>query len=380
MAEIPAPLSPSKRLLLGPGPSEVSPAVLRAMSAPPLGHLDPEFLRIMDEVSGMLRTVLGTQNRLTLPMSGTGSAGMEALFANLLERGDRALIGVNGVFGTRMAEVARRCGAEVVEIAAEWGSVFSPDDFRKAAAGEKFDVIALVHAETSTGAAQPLAGFREVADELGALFLLDAVTSLAGMPIELDEFGVDAVYSGTQKCLSCPPGLAPVSFSARAEAKLAARKQKVQSWYLDLGLIASYWGEERAYHHTAPINQVYAIHEALRLTLEEGLAARYARHAENGQAFAAGIEALGLKLIVPAEHRLAQLTSVLLPDAVDDARARRFLLDEFGIEIGGGLGPFAGKAWRIGLMGHGSTRANVELCLHAIGAALREQGLTPPLA
>lgn len=364
---------------MGPGPSEVSPAVLRAMSAPPLGHLDPEFLRIMDEVSGMLREAFGTKNRLTLPMSGTGSAGMETLFANLIEPGDRALVGVNGVFGTRMAEVARRCGAEVVELAADWGTGFSPDDLLRAANGQSFDVLAVVHAETSTGAAQSLEGLREAADEMGALLLLDAVTSLAGMPIELDHFGVDAAYSGTQKCLSCPPGLAPVSFSERAEAKLAARTQPVQSWYLDLGLIANYWGENRAYHHTAPINQIYAIHEALRLTLEEGLQARYQRHAENGRAFAAGVEALGLQLIVDEAHRLPQLTAIHLPDSVDDARARAFLLHEFGIEIGGGLGPFAGKAWRVGLMGHGSTRANVELCLHAMGAALREQGLTPPL-
>lgn len=377
MTQIPAPLVPSKRLLMGPGPSEVAPSVLRIMSAPTLGHLDPEFLQVMDEISAMLRVVFGTENRLTMPMSGTGSAGMETLFVNLLQPGSRALIGVNGVFGTRMAEVAKRCGAEVVTVEAEWGSAFSPNDFAAVANGQKFDVLALVHAETSTGVAQNLEGFREVADACGALLLVDCVTSLGGMPVELDRFGVDAAYSGTQKCLSCPPGLAPVSFSARAEAVMAARTTPAQSWYLDLGLIAKYWGGERAYHHTAPINQLYGLHEALRLTLEEGLVARYARHANNGQLLAAGLEALGLSLWVQPEDRLAQLTSVRLPEGFDDARGRRYLLQEFGIEVGGGLGPMAGKVWRIGLMGYGSTQSNIELCLTAIRAALNEQGLAP---
>lgn len=379
MALIPAPLVPSKRLLMGPGPSEVAPSVLRVMSAPTLGHLDPEFLQVMDEISAMLRVVFGTKNRLTMPMSGTGSAGMETLFVNLLQPGSRALIGVNGVFGTRMAEVAKRCGAEVVTVQTDWGEVFSPDDFRSAAQGGKFDVLAIVHAETSTGAAQPLEGFREVADSCGALLLADCVTSLAGMPVELDRFGIDAAYSGTQKCLSCPPGLAPVSFSERAEEVMANRQAPSQSWYLDLGLIAKYWGGERAYHHTAPINQLYGLHEALRLTLEEGLDARFARHAANGQTLAQGLEAFGLSLWVDPQHRLAQLTSVRLPEGFDDARGRSFLLNEFGIEVGGGLGPMAGKVWRIGLMGYGSTRSNVEQCLTAIRAALAEQSVTPPV-
>lgn len=378
--QVPAPLVPSKRLLMGPGPSEVAPSVLRVMSAPTLGHLDPEFLRVMDEIADMLRVVFGTENRLTMPMSGTGSAGMETLFVNLLQPGSRALIGVNGVFGTRMAEVARRCGAEVVTVEAEWGRVFSPEDFAAAAQDQHFDVMALVQAETSTGAAQPLDGMRAVADRCGALLLADCVTSLGGMPVELDRFGVDAAYSGTQKCLSCPPGLAPVSFSARAEAVMADRAQPAQSWYLDLGLIAKYWGGERAYHHTAPINQLYGLHEALRLALEEGLEARYARHAAHGQVLAAGLESMGLSLWVEPEHRLAQLTSVRLPDGFDDARGRRFLLEEFGIEVGGGLGPMAGKVWRIGLMGYGSQRSNVELCLRGIAAALDEQGVRIPAA
>jgi alanine-glyoxylate transaminase / serine-glyoxylate transaminase / serine-pyruvate transaminase len=378
MIQIPAPLVPSKRLLMGPGPSEVAPSVLRVMGAPTLGHLDPEFLQVMDEISAMLRVVFGTENRLTMPMSGTGSAGMETLFVNLLQAGSRALIGVNGVFGARMAEVAKRCGAEVVTVKADWGTAFSPTDFVAAAQGEKFDVLALVHAETSTGVAQDLDGFREAADACGALLLVDCVTSLGGMPVELDRYGVDAAYSGTQKCLSCPPGLAPVSFSARAEAVMAARRTPSQSWYLDLGLIAKYWGGERAYHHTAPINQLYGLHEALRLVLEEGLEARYARHSKNGQSLAAGLEALGLLLWVQAEDRLAQLTSVRLPGGFDDARGRRYLLNEFSMEVGGGLGPMAGKVWRIGLMGYGSTLPNVELCLTAIRAALTEQGITPP--
>lgn len=375
MTTIPSPLVPSKRLLMGPGPSEVAPSVLRALAAPTLGHLDPEFLRVMDEISEMLRVVFGTENRLTMPMSGTGSAGMETIFVNLLQPGSRALIGVNGVFGTRMAEVARRCGAEVVTVEKEWGQVFSPEDFTLAAGGSSFDVLALVHAETSTGAAQPLDGMREAADACGALLLADCVTSLGGMPVELDRFGVDAAYSGTQKCLSCPPGLAPVSFSARAEEVMAKREQPAQSWYLDLGLIAKYWGGERAYHHTAPINQLYGLHEALRLALEEGLEARYQRHVEHGKALAAGVEAMGLSLWVDASCRLPQLTSVRLPDGFDDARGRRFLLEEFGIEVGGGLGPMAGKVWRIGLMGYGSQRANIELCLTAMRAALAEQGM-----
>ncbi|MCH2100512.1 MAG: alanine--glyoxylate aminotransferase family protein [Planctomycetes bacterium] len=348
------------------------------MSAPTLGHLDPEFLQVMDEIADMLRVIFGTKNRLTMPMSGTGSAGMETLFVNLLQPGARVLIGVNGVFGTRMAEVARRCGAEVITAETEWGRVFSPEDLAAKTRGQRFDVIALVHAETSTGAAQPLEGMRAVADTCGALLLTDCVTSLGGMPVELDHYGVDAAYSGTQKCLSCPPGLAPVSLSARAEAVMAKRNQPVQSWYLDLGLIAKYWGGERAYHHTAPVNQLYGLHEALRLVLEEGLEARYARHAENGQALERGLQTLGLSLWVEVEHRLTQLTSVRLPKGFDDMRGRHFLLENFGIEVGGGLGPMAGQVWRIGLMGHGSQRSNVELCLRGVAASMAEQGLPVP--
>ncbi|MBC8328127.1 MAG: alanine--glyoxylate aminotransferase family protein [Planctomycetes bacterium] len=370
MSALPPPLDPPRRTLLGPGPSEVAPSVLLAMAKPTLGHLDPRFLEIMDQIGDMLRALFGTANPLTLPMSGTGSAGMETVMVNLLQPGDRALVGVNGVFGARMAEVARRCGAEVVELTGEWGRALAPEDFRAAAAAGRFQVMALVHAETSTGVLQPMDGMRTVADECGALLVADCVTSLGGTPVQLDAWGVDAAYSGSQKCLSCPPGLAPVSFSPRAVETLRGRRVPVQSWYLDLNLIASYWGGERAYHHTAPVNMLYALHEAARLALTEGLEARAARHFRHGRALAAGLEALGLSLRVPEAERLPQLTAVSIPDGLADVPARRFLLDEFGVEIGGGLGPMKGDTWRIGLMGAGCTRANVALCLAGIAAAL----------
>lgn len=355
---------------MGPGPSDVDPRVLEAMSRPTLGHLDPAFLTIMDQVADMLRTVFGTANRLTLPMSGTGSAGMETVFANLLEPGDRALVGVNGVFGTRMAEVARRCGAEVVTVERPWGEAFTPDDFRQAAAASSFRLMALVHAETSTGVLQSFAGMRAVADQIGALLVADTVTSVGGVPVALDAWGIDAAYSGTQKCLSCPPGLAPVSLGPRAWQRLEQRRRPVQSWYLDLGLIASYWGGNRAYHHTAPIHMIYALHEALRLTLEEGLEARWQRHQEQGAALVAGLESLGLELVVAPPLRMPQLTVVRVPVGLDDRRTRAHLLENHGIEIGAGLGPMAGKSWRIGLMGATATPAKVERCLQALGEAM----------
>ncbi|MFT5153998.1 MAG: alanine-glyoxylate transaminase/serine-glyoxylate transaminase/serine-pyruvate transaminase, partial [Planctomycetota bacterium] len=362
----------------GPGPSDVDPGVLRALAAPTVGHLDPAFLDIMDEVRSMLRAAFQTENELTMPMSGTGSAGMETCFVNLVEPGDAVLIGINGVFGTRMAEVARRAGAVVTEVHAEWGRAFTPEAFREAAAGKAFKVLAVVHAETSTGVLQPIPPLREVADEIGALLLVDCVTSLGGVELRLDEWGVDAAYSGTQKCLSCPPGLSPISFSARAQAALASRKHPVASWYLDLSLIASYWGEERAYHHTAPINMIYGLHEALRLLLEEGLVARHTRHASNSRALVAGLEALGLQHRVPSAERLVPLTPVAIPDSIDDAAVRSYLIRHFGLEIGGGLGPMKGNTWRIGLMGAGSTRRNVSLCLSALRAALEAQGWKSP--
>ncbi len=375
--DLPPPFQPPERVLLGPGPSPTAPSVLQALALPTIGHLDPRFLDVMDEVRGMLRTLFGTANELTFPMSGTGSAGMETCLVNLIEPGDAVLVGVNGVFGTRMCEVARRAGAEVTAVEAEWGRALTADDFRRAAGGAKFKLLCAVHAETSTGALTEIAPLRAVADELGAMLVVDCVTSLGGLPVELDAWGVDAAYSGTQKCLSCPPGLAPISFSARAEEALRARKQPVQSWYLDLTLVANYWGGERAYHHTAPINMLYGLHEALRLVLEEGLEQRFARHARNARAFWAGLAAMELELLAPEAERLVPLTSIRVPDGFDAAEVRRFLLEQYAVEIGGGLGPLKGKIWRVGLMGNGSTRKNVELCLSALRLGLIAQGRRP---
>jgi len=374
MSSIPSELSPPARLLLGPGPSPTSPEVLRALGKPTVGHLDPFFLGIMDEVRSMLRTVFGTQNELTFPMSGTGSAGMETCLVNLIEPGTRVLVGINGVFGVRMAEVARRAGAEVQVAKVLWGLPMSAEALLEAAGGQSFDLLCVVHAETSTGALSEIPPLRAVADQLGALLVLDCVTSIGGPTLELDAWGVDAAYAGTQKCLSCPPGLAPVSFSPRAQERLAKRKRAVQSWYLDLSLIANYWGAERAYHHTAPINMLYGLHEALRQVLLEGLPARALRHRLHASAFRAGCTALGLSMVVEGAGRLDPLTSVHCPEDVQEAQLRSFLLKEHNIEIGGGLGPMAGKIWRIGLMGSGSSRDNVERCILAMAEALSDQG------
>jgi alanine-glyoxylate transaminase/serine-glyoxylate transaminase/serine-pyruvate transaminase len=356
----------SRRMLMGPGPSDVPPEVLRALARPTIGHLDPEFLRILDETQARLREVFGTTNEMTLPISATGSAGMEACFVNLVEPGDAVLIGRHGVFGGRMAEVARRCGAEVTVVDAPWGRALDPDDVRKAAAGRKLKLLALVHAETSTGVLQDLSPFRAIADASDALLVVDAVTSLAGVPVEVDRHGIDAIYSGTQKCLSCPPGLSPVSFSPRALETALHRKTPVQSWYLDLSLLGRYFGGERVYHHTAPVNMIFALHEALRLVLEEGLEARYARHLEQARALYEGLEDLGLGLLVAPDVRLPPLTLVQIPEGADDARLRAQLLERHDLEIGGGLGDFKGKAWRIGLMGASATPRHVERCLDAL--------------
>ncbi len=368
---VPAAITPPRRVLMGPGPSDVDDAVLLAMARPTLGHLDPAFLGVMDELRAMMRAVFQTENELTMPMSGTGSAGMETCLVNLLETGDRVLVGVNGVFGTRIAEVARRCGAEVTEVPGEWGRAFTKEQLKAGAEHDRYDLVAVVHAETSTGVLQPIPEIRSLSDDLGALLMIDCVTSLGGHPVKIDEWGVDAAYSGTQKCLSCPPGLSPVTFSKRAVEKMSRRKEKVQSWYLDLSLIQGYWGEERSYHHTAPINMLYAMHEALRLVLEEGLEARFARHEKNAAALRAGLAELGLKLRVPEGERLNPLTTVAIPDGIDDAQVRRFLLEEYGLEIGGGLGPMKGTTWRLGLMGSGCTMRNVTLCLSGLRAALQ---------
>jgi alanine-glyoxylate transaminase/serine-glyoxylate transaminase/serine-pyruvate transaminase len=363
------PLDPPQRVLLGPGPSDVPSRVLLAMAAPTIGHLDPEYLRVMDDMRELLRQVFRTTNELTVAMPGTGSSGMETCVANLIEPGDEMVVCVNGVFGTRMADVAGRCGAEVHVVEAPWGETFEPDAIAKALSEHpKTRVVGIVHAETSTGAHQPLVEISRLVHEAGALLLVDAVTSLGGVELEVDAWQIDACYSGTQKCLSCPPGLAPVTFSPAAFDVVRGRKTKVQSWYLDLSMIAQYWGESRVYHHTAPVNMSYALYEALRVVAEEGLEARQARHLLNHRALRAGLESLGLSYI-PARS-LPNLNAVRVPDGVDDAVVRRRLLQDYGIEIGAGLGPFKGTAWRIGLMGHSSTRRNVTVVLAALETIL----------
>jgi alanine-glyoxylate transaminase/serine-glyoxylate transaminase/serine-pyruvate transaminase len=376
---VPGEFAPPARLLLGPGPSEVHPRVLRAMAAPLLGHLDPAFVAMMEDVKALLRLVFATANPLTFPVSGTGSAGMEACVVNLVEPGDEVVVGVNGVFGTRMAEVVERAGATAVRVEAPWGRVVRPEQVEAALRNcRRPKLVALVHAETSTGAWQPLPDAARVAHDHGALFLADCVTSLGGVPVEIDAWGVDAAYSGTQKCLSCPPGLAPVTFGPRAEEVLRRRKTKVRSWYLDVTLLQQYWGEERVYHHTAPISMNYALREALRLVAEEGLEARFARHRRNHGALAAGLAALGLALSAEEGYRLPVLNAVTVPDGVDEARVRGRLLAEHGIEIGGGLGPLKGKVWRIGLMGESSRRAHVLTVLAALEDVLRAEGRRVP--
>jgi alanine-glyoxylate transaminase/serine-glyoxylate transaminase/serine-pyruvate transaminase len=373
MPPAPASFRPPQRILLGPGPSDVPARVLGALGAPTIGHLDPLYLRLMDETRGLLQAVFRTRNPLTLAVPGTGSAGMEACFANLLEPGDEVLIGINGVFGGRMREMAERQGATVHAIEAPWGRIIEPDAVKSGlAAHPRAKLVAVVHAETSTGAHQPLPEIAGLVHGAGALLVVDTVTSLGGHEVDVDGWGIDACYSGTQKCLSCPPRLAPVTFGPRALAALEARKTKVRSWYLDLSLIRTYWGAERVYHHTAPINMTYALHEALVLVLEEGLEARIARHLLNHRALRAGLEAMGLTYV--PDHSLATLNAVHVPAGVDDAAARKRLLDDFGIEIGGGLGPFKGKAWRIGLMGASSTRRNVTAVLAALETILGDAG------
>ena len=366
---------PPQRILLGPGPSDVPARVLQALGAPTLGHLDPEYLKLMDETRQMLREVFQTQNEMTLAMSGTGSAGMETVAVNLLEPGDAAIVCVNGVFGTRMKDVFERCGARVHAIEAPWGETIPEERVAEALkAMPDAKVFGIVHAETSTGAHQPLEEISKLVHDAGALFAVDAVTSLGGLPLQVDAWGIDACYSGTQKCLSCPPGLSPVTFSPRALARMDARKTKVQSWYLDLGMIRNYWGADRVYHHTAPINMTYALREALAIVLEEGLEPRIARHRRNHLALRAGLEAIGLNFI--PKHSLTTLNAIHAPEGVDEAAVRRRLLNEYGIEIGAGLGPFKGKALRIGLMGSSSSERNVMLVLAALENILGRSGAT----
>lgn len=359
------------RLLLGPGPSNAAPSVLKAMSQPLVGHLDPVFIQMMEEIKTMLRAIFVTKNEMTFPISGTGSAGMEFCFVNLIEPDDEVVIGVNGVFGTRMADVAERCGARVTKVEAPWGQIVEPGQIAEALKKVRPKLVAMVHAETSTGVASPVEEISRMAHEAGALFVLDTVTSLGGFPLKLDQWEVDAAYSGTQKCLSCPPGLAPVSLNARALAAAARRKRKVQSWYLDVNLLASYWGQDRVYHHTAPISMNYALHEALRLVLEEGLENRWRRHERNYLALKEGLAKRGLELASQAGHQLWPLNSVRVPAGVDESAVRRRLLADFNIEIGAGLGPLKGKIWRVGLMGENSKKENVDAFLTALGTILK---------
>jgi alanine-glyoxylate transaminase/serine-glyoxylate transaminase/serine-pyruvate transaminase len=338
------------------------------MSRPTVGHLDPWFLQLLDRVQGDLRHAFGTTNAVTLPISATGSAGMETCFANLVEEGDEVVVGVNGVFGKRMAEVASRLGARVRTVERPWGEVFDPQELKDAlAACDKPKLLAVVHAETSTGAWQPLDGLSGIAHDAGALFLVDAVTSLSGCPVDVDVNGIDACYSGTQKCLSCPPGLAPVTMSDRAVEAIRARTEKCRSWYLDLTLIGGYFGEGRVYHHTAPVNMIYALAEALAMVREETLEKRFARHEANHRALWAGLSVLGVEPLSVSD-RLWMLNAARVPEGVDEAKVRTGLLTRHGIEVGAGLGPFAGKVWRIGLMGASSTRENVRRLLLALAA------------
>ena len=367
------PLNPPVRVLLGPGPSEIHPRVLSALAAPTVGHLDPYYLSLMNDMQRMLRAVFRTENAMTMAISATGSAGMESTVVNLIEPGDSMVVCVNGVFGARMVDVAERAGAAVTRVDRPWGEVFEPADLKEALAKAKPKVVGIVMAETSTGARQPLEEISELVHNAGAMLLVDAVTALGGMPVEVDRLGIDAIYSGSQKCLSCPPGLAPVSFNARAMDVILGRKTKVQSWYLDVSMLARYWGQERVYHHTAPINMTYGLYEALRLVLDEGLEQCFARHDLNHRALKAGLAAIGIRYAAREGFQLPMLNAVLIPDGVDDGAVRSGLLNRYGIEIGGGLGDFKGKAWRIGLMGHASRPNNVLVLLAALEKLLAEQ-------
>jgi len=358
-------------LLMGPGPSCVPPEVYSALSLKTLGHLDPHFLKIMDGLKEMLRKIMNTGNQLTLPLSGTGSAGMEACFVNLVEPGDRVLIAINGVFGRRMKEVAERLGAQVDALEFQWGTPVIVEEVEEKIRNDKYGIVAIVHAETSTGVLNPVAEVGGLLQNSDTLYLVDTVTSLGGAEVRTDDWNIDAIYSGTQKCLSCPPGLAPVSFSEKAMARINGRKKKVPNWYLDLSLIANYWGTNRVYHHTAPVNMIYGLYQALLLILEETPEKAFQRHRENHQALVAGLEELGLKMLVETPYRLPMLNAVVVPDGVDELTVRRRLRSEFKIEIGAGLGPLAGKIWRIGLMGHTARKENVERLLAALKTILR---------
>ena len=369
--------NPPVRKLMGPGPSDVHPRVLAAMSQPTIGHLDPFFIGLMDDVKRLLQYTFRTENRLTFPVSAPGSAGMETCFANLVEPGDKVIVCQNGVFGGRMRENVERCGGQAVIVQDRWGEPVDPQKVEDAlTANPDAKLLAFVHAETSTGAQSDAATLAELARRHSCLTIVDTVTSLGGTPVLVDEWELDAVYSGTQKCLSCMPGLAPVTFSERAEHKISNRRTKVQSWFLDLNLVMGYWGEgsKRAYHHTAPVNALYGLHEALSMLEEEGLENAWQRHRRFHLVLKAGLEAMGLKFIVGESARLPQLNAVTIPPGADDAVVRSRLLHEFNLEIGAGLGDLAGKVWRIGLMGYSSRAENVLLCVGALEAVLADMG------
>lgn len=371
------PFQPPKRTLMGPGPSDVSERVLQAMARPTIGHLDPAFVGMMDEVKQLLQYAFQTKNQLTLPVSAPGSAGMESCFVNLVEPGDKVIVCQNGVFGGRMKENVERCGGTAVMVQDDWGKPVDPnklDAALKAHADAK--VVAFVHAETSTGAQSDAEALVKLAHEHDCLTIVDAVTSLGGTALKVDEWDIDAIYSGTQKCLSAPPGLSPVSFNERAAEAIRNRKTKVQSWFLDMNLVMGYWGggAKRAYHHTAPVNSLYALHESLVILQEEGLENSWARHQQNHLALKAGLEAMGLGFVVDEAHRLPQLNAVYIPDGVDDAAVRSKLLQEYNLEIGAGLGDLAGKVWRIGLMGHASSAENISYCLNSLDEVLTGMG------
>lgn len=368
---------PPVRTLMGPGPSDVNPRILEAIARPTIGHLDPAFIQMMDEVKELLQYAFQTKNELTMPISAPGSAGMEACFANLVEPGDKVIVCQNGVFGGRMKENVERCGGKAIMVMNDWGK---PVDITKVEAALKMHpdtkVVAFVHAETSTGASSDAKSLVELAHANDCLTIVDAVTSLGGSELRVDDWGIDAIYSGTQKCLSCVPGISPVSFSERAVEAIKARKTPVQSWFLDMNLVMGYWGggAKRAYHHTAPVNSLYAFHESLVILKEEGLENAWARHKQNHDALRAGLEAMGLSFLVDEESRLPQLNSVVIPEGIDDAAVRTALLERYNLEIGAGLGAHAGKTWRIGLMGFASNSTNVLNCLGALDAVLSQMG------
>ncbi len=364
---------PPHRILMGPGPSDVSQRVLDALARPTIGHLDPEFVKLMDEIKGLLQYAFQTENALTLPISAPGSAGMEACFVNLVSPGDKVIVCQNGVFGGRMKENVERCGATAIMIEDTWGEPVSIDKVAQAfETHHDVSLLAFVHAETSTGVLSDAESLCALATKHGALSIVDAVTSLGGVPLEVDAWGADAVYSGTQKCLSCVPGISPVTFGPRAVERINNRKTKVQSWFLDMQLVMAYWGgsAKRAYHHTAPVNNLYALHESLLMLREEGLEQAHQRHRSNHRALVTGLEAMGLSMAVAPEYRLPQLNAVNIPEGVDDAAVRATLLHDFDLEIGAGLGALAGKTWRIGLMGESSREGHVSTCLNALKSAL----------